>query len=151
MASRPKKSFTGRHMTAVLVVGFGIVAAVNFTMASYAAGGFHGVVVENSYVASQKYNEWLAQAEAAKALGWGAEVTRDEAGHVVVATTGVPAGADVTAELRRPIGDRDYVNLRFEPQEDGLFRSTTKVKDGRWTTRLYIESAGQKWAEESEL
>lgn len=151
MVSATKKGFTGRHMAAVLVVGFGIVAAVNFTMASFATGGFHGVVVENSYIASQKYNDWLAEAEAARALGWEAKATRDASGHVVVATTGVPNGAKVTAELRRPIGEHDYANLVFEPAGAGVYRSTAPVAGGRWTTRLFIENAGQKWAEESEL
>lgn len=151
MASKPRNRFTGRHMAAVLVVGFGIVATVNFTMASFATGGFHGVVVENSYVASQKYNDWLAQAEASEALGWEAEMMRDEAGFVVVTTNGVPEGAEITAELRRPIGEHEYANLGFTSQGDGTFRSTKPVSDGRWTVRLFIESGAQKWAEESEL
>lgn len=151
MARRAKKTFTGRHMATVLVVGFGIVVAVNFTMASYAAGGFHGVVVENSYVASQKYNDWLAKAEAAKALGWEASLARDDDGYVVLNTKGVPSDAELTAQLRRPIGEHDFASLTFEPVGKGKYRSTKPVADGRWTTRLFIESAGQKWAEESEL
>ena len=47
------KKFTGKHMATILVLGFGVVVAVNFTMASLATNGFSGVVVENSYVASQ--------------------------------------------------------------------------------------------------
>ncbi len=60
MASKQAKgSFTGKHMLGVMIAGFGIVAAVNFYMASLAVGGFHGIVVENSYVASQKFNDWI--------------------------------------------------------------------------------------------
>ena len=135
----------------VLVVGFGIVAAVNFTMASYATGGFHGVVVENSYVASQKYNDWLAKAEAAKALGWEANAVRDTSGYVIVTTSKVPEGAQITADLRRPIGEHDTAKLTFEPMSEGTYRSVEPVATGRWTIRLFIENAGQKWAEESEL
>ena len=40
------KEFTGRHMTAILVGFFGVVIAVNLTMASYATGTFGGVVVD---------------------------------------------------------------------------------------------------------
>ncbi|MEO1221410.1 MAG: FixH family protein [Pseudomonadota bacterium] len=36
-----RKPFTGKHMAAILVAGFGVVVAVNFTMASYAVGGCH--------------------------------------------------------------------------------------------------------------
>lgn len=145
------KPFTGRHMTAILVVGFGIVAAVNFTMATYATGGFHGVVVENSYVASQQFNGWLKDAEQMRALGWEASPARDEAGHVVITTEGLPDGAALTAELRRPIGAREYASLTFAPTDDGRFRSLQSVDDGRWTIRLFITAGGKQWAEESEL
>ena len=151
MASTPRKPFTGRHMAAILVGGFGIVATVNFYMASLATGGFHGIVVDNSYVASQQFNSWLEQAEEARALGWTAEATRDEAGHVVIATDGVPAGVTMTAELRRPLGEREYADLTFTPLSDGQFRSSEPVSDGRWTMRLFIEAGGKSWAEESEI
>jgi nitrogen fixation protein FixH len=52
------RQFTGgtwRRMVAF----FGVVIAVNLTMARLAIGSFGGVVVENSYVASQKFNGWL--------------------------------------------------------------------------------------------
>lgn len=151
MQANTRKPFTGRSMAAIMVVGFGIVIAVNFTMASLAVGGFHGVVVENSYVASQKYNDWLAEAESAKALGWEAELSRDEAGHVLVQTKGAPEGAVVSAELRRPIGEHAFADLAFTPVGNGLYRSGEPVDEGRWTARVFIEARGDLWAEESEL
>ena len=54
--------FTGRHITMILVAFFGVVIAVNLVMAHYASSTFGGVVVENSYVASQEYNQWLHEA-----------------------------------------------------------------------------------------
>lgn len=151
MADTTQGRFTGRHMAAVLVGGFGIVVAVNFYMASLAAGGFHGVVVENSYVASQNFNDWLAEAEAEKALGWSAGATRDAAGYVTVRSEGVPADAVVSAALRRPLGEHEFADLAFEPLGKGAYRSTEPVADGRWTMRLHIEAAGHRWAQESEL
>ena len=53
---------TGRKIAAIFVLFFGVIMAVNFTMASFASSTFGGVVVPNSYVASQKYNDWLAAA-----------------------------------------------------------------------------------------
>lgn len=143
--------FTGRHMAIVMVAGFGIVAAVNFTMAGFAVGGFHGTVVDNSYVASQKFNGWLSEADRMAALGWSAAAMRDDTGRVIVTTTGVPAGAVVTARLRRPIGTRAFADLTFAPLGDGRLRSLEPVSDGRWTVRLAIEAQGERWAEESEL
>ena len=152
MATSPEKGrFTGKHMLGVMVLGFGIVAAVNFYMASLAVGGFHGIVVENSYVASQKFNDWIAEAEADRALGWTAQAERDETGFVVVRPDGVPAKATVTADLRRPLGEREYASLTFAPQADGTYRSTEQVTPGRWTIRLSIAASGQSWTEESEL
>lgn len=151
MASKPQPRFTGKHMAAILVTGFGIVAAVNFTMASYATNGFHGVVVENSYVASQKFNGWLEEAEAERALGWEAKPTREADGHIALATSGLPEGAQITAALRRPLGAHEFTDLTFERTEDGRYRSTEAVAAGRWTMRLHIEAEGHKWAEESDL
>ena len=65
-----KKRITGWHAAAGLVAFFGLVIAVNLTMAVYATTTFGGVVVDNSYVASQKYNGWLKAAERQRALGW---------------------------------------------------------------------------------
>lgn len=147
--------FTGRHMAGVLVVGFGIVAAVNFYMAGLAAGGFHGVVVENSYVASQQFNDWLDEAEASRALGWSADLARDEAGFVSVRTHGVPQDARITADLRRPIGSREYASLTFAALSEGAeqhsFVSHSPVADGRWIIRIYIDADEEHWVEESEL
>lgn len=152
MASKPTKgSFTGKHMLGVMVAGFGIVAAVNFYMASLAVGGFHGIVVENSYVASQKFNDWIDAANADEALGWEAQAVRDEEGHVLLITSGVPGGATVTAELRRPLGEHEYASLTFTQQPDGSYLSTEPVSAGRWTVRLSIKADGQDWIEESEL
>ncbi|MHA7819380.1 MAG: FixH family protein [Erythrobacter sp.] len=151
MAGKPRKPFTGKHMAAVLVGGFTIVICVNFYMASRAVGGFHGTVVDNSYVASQQFNEWLEEAEAAKALGWEARASRDDAGYVIVDTDAVPQGAQLSAELRRPIGTREYADLAFAALGDGRFRSTESVAVGRWTMRLLIEADGRQWAQETEL
>lgn len=146
-----RREFTGRHMIAVFVIGFGIVMAVNFYMASLAIGGFHGITVENTYVASQKFNGWLEEAKEDAALGWGAQLSRDEAGHLVAATSGVPADAIVTAQLRRPIGAKAFADLEFVRGQDGFYRSTQRVNSGRWTVRVSIASGSDRWDSESEL
>ncbi|MFD2579774.1 FixH family protein [Novosphingobium colocasiae] len=74
MSSRSGR-FTGRHMATILVLGFGVVIGINFLMAHYAVSTFGGVVVENSYVASQDFNRWLD--EAAKEKGAGLESAGD--------------------------------------------------------------------------
>ncbi len=151
MSASSRREFTGRHMLLTMVAGFGIVAAVNFYMASQAIGGFHGIVVDNSYVASQKFNDWIDEADRMASLGWNVSASRGEDGRVTVATTGVPQGAVVKAQLRRPLGTREFANLDFAPIGEGRFQSLEEVGEGRWTMRLTIEAAGERWAEESEL
>ena len=41
-----KRPFTGRHMAAILIAGFGVVIAVNLVMARFAVTTFGGVVVK---------------------------------------------------------------------------------------------------------
>jgi nitrogen fixation protein FixH len=145
------KEFTGKHMLAVFIAGFGIVIAVNLFMAYRAVGGFHGVVVENSYVASQNFNQWLDQAEASRALGWQVQPERRADGRVLLVTSAVPEGAAITAELRRPLGEKDFASLTFAPLGEGRWLSNQAVGEGRWTMRLAIAAGGQDWAGESEL
>jgi len=150
MASNNKK-FTGKHMAMVFVGGFGVVIAVNLLMASFAVSGFHGVVVENSYVASQNFNGWLEKTKTSRALGWEVTSERRDDGRVILVTEGVPEGAAITAELRRPIGEKDFASLTFAPDADGRWVSTEAVAEGRWTMRIAIAAAGQDWAGESAL
>lgn len=146
-----KGEFTGRHMLAVLVAGFGIVVAVNFFMASVAANIFSGTVVENGYVASQKFNTWLAQAEQQKSLGWMADISQSGQGRLVVATHGVPDGARVTASIRRPIGALEDASLALANTGDGRFMSAHPLAKGRWIVRLQIEANGHQWRAENQL
>ncbi|KPQ22687.1 MAG: putative integral membrane protein linked to a cation pump [Porphyrobacter sp. HL-46] len=146
-----RKEFTGKHMAMVFVGGFGIVIAVNLLMASFAVSGFHGVVVENSYVASQNFNRWLDKAEKSRALGWQIATERRADGRVVLQTEGVPTGAAVTAELRRPIGAKDFASLTFAQTGQNTWLSNETVAEGRWTMRMAIAAAGQDWAGESEI
>ena len=61
--------FTGRHMLAAMLAFFGVIIAVNITMAVFAQTSWTGFVVRNSYVASQEFNGKVAAARAQAALG----------------------------------------------------------------------------------
>ena len=145
------REFTGKHMALILVIGFGIVVAVNFTMATFAVRGFGGVVVENSYVASQKFNGWLDEAREADKLGYAADLQRDAAGQITLTTQHVPMGATVSVALRRPLGQPDHRKIAFEALSEGRFVGTTPAPEGRWIARLTIASGNERWVTESEL
>ena len=145
------RQFTGRHMAAILVVFFGVVVAVNFTMARFASATFGGVVVENSYVASQEFNRWLDQADAERALGWDAVTAWRPDGRLAVTLRGAPSGAEVTATARHPLGrlpDRDFA---FEPSGNLRFVSREVLPEGRWLLRLEVRSGESVWRRQEEL
>lgn len=144
-------SLTGKRVATIFVCGFGIVIAVNLTMATMAVESFHGTVVDNSYVASQQYNGWLKQAAVSKALGWQAVPHRRADGRVVIETLAVPAGARITATTERPLGQRNDTPLTFSDQGAGRWVSNEVVAPGRWQMRTAIRADGKAWAGESEL
>ena len=145
-----QKTFTGRHMLAIFIVFFGIVIAVNFSVARIALHSFSGVVVENSYVASQQFNGWLKDAKTERALGWSALVSRDSTGRLKVVTTGMPAGTKLTALLRRPLGKPDDRTEALREVAPGLYQSQ-EIDPGRWLVRIEADANGQHWAQEVPL
>lgn len=145
------KPFTGRHMAAILVAGFGIVVAVNFTMAALASSTFGGLVVENSYVASQHFNGWLEQARQDQALGWRAELSRRTDGRVIVTAIGAPADVTVSGDAWHPLGRMPDQPLRFRPAGEGRFVSTEALPAGRWLVRLKLSDGSRTWRGEQAL
>lgn len=144
--------FTGRHITVIIVAFFAVVVGVNLIMARAAIRTFGGVVVDNSYVASQNYNKWLDLAARQKALGWSAKPARGGDGRVVVAMTGTPvSGLTLSAHARHPLGRLPDQALTFQRQADGSFRSNEPLADGRWTLRIEAQAGEQRWREEQDF
>lgn len=143
--------FTGRHMALSVGGFFGVVIAVNLTMASYATSTFGGIVVENSYVASQEFNGWLKAAEEQRALGWDAVTTWRPDNKLAVQLSGVPEGARVTAVARHPLGRLPDREIAFGSRGEGRFLSRNELPDGRWHLRLEVTAGGKTWRREEEL
>ncbi len=146
----PRK-FTGYHMTAILVAFFGTVAAVNFTMAHRATSTFGGMVVENSYVASQNFNDWLEDAEAQEQLGWEVVSTWREDGRLLVQAIGPSEAASLRAEARHPLGGDDPRSLSFERLQDGSFLTRETLESGRWLVRLELTDGADIWRREDQF
>jgi nitrogen fixation protein FixH len=138
------RRFTGWHMTAILVVGFSVVVAVNMLMATLAVGSFGGVVVENSYVASQNFNAWLEEAREENALGWTASVSRAGDGRLRVKTSGAPEGTQAIAELRHPLGREETITLPLRNDGTGEFISADPLPEGRWLVRLTLSQGSDQ-------
>lgn len=132
------KRFSGPHMAAILLSFFGIVVAVNFTMAMFATRTFGGVVVDNSYVASQKYNGWLAAARRQDQLGWTIKPRLDARRHVVLSASEV--GVRVSGFARHPLGREADVPLMFGPE----LRSAQALPPGRWALHLLVRKGADE-------
>ncbi|MER0236904.1 FixH family protein [Fulvimarina sp. MAC8] len=101
-----RREFTGWHMLAVMLAFFGTVIGVNVTMAIYASSTWSGLVVENSYVASQHFDTDAAERRRENALGYKL-AARYENG--VFSLKALQAGEpktieSVKVELGRPVG-----------------------------------------------
>lgn len=138
-------------MAMVMAGGFGIVIAVNLFMATLAVGGFSGVVVKNSYVASQNFNGWLERAEAQDALGWDIVASRAQDGTVLVEMRNVPEDAALAAVARRPLGEPDRREVALAGSPAVGFKSTEPLPEGRWLLRLSVVSGEREWRGQSEL
>lgn len=144
--SRAPRPFTGRHMAAIMIAFFAVVIAVNVLMARLASATFGGVVVDNSYVASQQFNGWLDAARADRALGWRAQVTRTGGGVRATLTdrAGRPlAGAHVAGVAEHPLGLREDEALAFREGAPGVY--DVPLAPGRWRVKLTVRAGGRTW------
>lgn len=144
--------FTGKHFAVIIVAFFAVVIGVNLFMATQASATFGGVVVENSYVASQEFNKWLDEAEQEKALGWTAQAQRQADGRIAVTLAGAPASQlALTAVARHPLGRERDKALEFTRQADGSFLSREAIPAGRWRVRLEATAGAQRWRTEQDV
>lgn len=137
--------FTGRHMVIVMVLFFGTIIGVNFTMAWYAHSSWSGLVVENTYVASQEFNEKAALARRIEASGvkGALKVEGDAISYRLTDAKADPVIADrVTLRFRRPVGDHQDFTLQLADAGHGLFKGARPVLPGQWIVEAEAEHAG---------
>jgi nitrogen fixation protein FixH len=152
MNSKPIRPLTGRRVTLWFVAFFGVVIAVNFFMARQATATFGGVVVNNSYVASQNFNRWLDAAETQRGLGWSAEATRLPDGRIEVRFAGTGAAQlALEGEARHPLGRQPDRHIGFQPAGAARFVSREALPEGRWRLRLKADAGEANWRGELAL
>jgi len=142
-----EREFTGRHMLFFVLGFFAVIIAVNLTLAAFALTSWTGLVVPNSYVASQHFNERLAEARREAALGWTAELTvaggklvlrlSDKAGRPI-------SGLRVTARIGHPSRDRDDKTVVFEPARNGQYRAPTGLAPGIWSADVVASDGARR-------
>ncbi|MFM6829316.1 MAG: FixH family protein [Novosphingobium sp.] len=144
---RQIRPFTGKHMAAIFVAFFGVVIAVNVTMARLATSTFGGLIVDDSYLAGQHFNSWLAEAKVEQTLGWQGALVRDGAGGVAISVIGGDGkplrAANVTAIAEHPLGQRPLTNLTLHETAPGTYAAPLMA--GRWRVRVTVQSGGKAW------
>ena len=133
--STVSKEFTGRHMWAVVAVFFGVIIAVNVGMAIVASTSWTGLVVQNSYVASQEFEDKRLAHEAQQAAGWQATFSYAPglAKLIVVDAAGEPVDlGPVTITVNRPVGGHDDQILVFDQAADGGYHAPLTLAAGVW-------------------
>jgi nitrogen fixation protein FixH len=128
-------ALTGKQVLMIAVAAFGTIIAVNLAMLFAATGTFPGLVVDNSYVASQS---WDARHTAQRALGWHATTAwRD--GRLLVGlrdADGRPVeGAVLEAVVGRPTVASEDRLLALSPGRDG-YGVPVELDSGAWRVEI---------------
>ena len=142
------RPITGRHMLAMFLAFFGIVFAVNMFMATVAIRSWTGLVVENSYVASQHFNNDVAELKKYAELG----VTHRlhiEQGRLLLSlqnADGKPVDADnVQIQFERPFGATREQNLAAARVAPGQYEASATLAAGIWNGQLSAQLSGEKF------
>lgn len=138
--------FTGRHMLLLVVGFFAVVIGVNVTMAVLATRSWTGLVVENSYVASQEFNEKLSVAQQRTAAGWtgGMDYESGELVFRLADGSGAPVPLDgVRVEVSRPIGVEGDRFVDLVASADGTHRAEITLEPGVWNAAIVAAIPGE--------
>ena len=137
---------TGWHMLAIVSAFFGTTIAVNVVLAVVATGTFPGLVVENSYIASQHYDDLLAAAREQEKRGWRGELT-STAGVLrfsLTAREGTPLrDLKVVAHVGRPSTTREDRLLDLVPALDASYVAADPLDAGLWEVDIQVERGSE--------
>lgn len=124
----------GWHVLTGFILAFGVIIAVNLTLAYNAVRTFPGLEVKNSYVASQAFEDDRA---AQLALGWEVEATLDgNTLSLVILENGYPIAPKIaSAVFGRATSVAQDQTPDFRYDGDAL-RATVQAGDGNWNLRL---------------
>ncbi|MGI9368088.1 MAG: FixH family protein [Ruegeria sp.] len=130
-----ERQFTGKHALAIFVAAFAVIISVNVILAYNAVKTFPGLVVKNSYVASQEFNSRL---QGQQALGWITDV--EAKGGLVIIRIADQQGNPVRVDdLQVVIGRPTHVRDDFAPEftYDGLaYVAVAELNPGNWNVRV---------------
>ncbi len=138
--------FTGWHMVGVMGLFFGTIIVVNLVLAIFATGTWTGLVVKNSYVASQHYNERIANDNRQAGLGWVDTFSYENATVTLTITdaSGNPVMTEsVSTMLRRPASEQQDHHIDLVRIAPDRFEVHHPLATGLWAADVHIKQAGQ--------
>jgi nitrogen fixation protein FixH len=134
-ARASKGEFTGKHMALLAISFFGVIIAVNVGMAVVSSTSWTGLVVENSYVASQEFEEKRIAHDKQLAAGWQSDFTYAPGIAQLIVRDGAGNPVDlgpVSLLINRPVGGHDDANLTPARAADGSYSAAVTLGDGVW-------------------
>jgi nitrogen fixation protein FixH len=144
--------FTGTHMLLTTCAFFAVIIAVNFTMAWYASSSWSGLVVENTYVASQEFNQKAAAMKAMAASGITGRLSLKggEIHYDIGNRDGSPADIDeVVANFKRPVGDHEDFRVAMTKLSEGRFEADHAIAAGDWIVEVTSRRSGEIFMHEA--
>ncbi len=140
-----QKKFTGYHFLAIMLAFFGTVILVNGALAYFAMSSWSGLVVPNSYVASQNFNQETARRQEAANNGATMEMALAR-GHVELtfkSRKGQSLNADeLTMKVGHPVAAGLARSLRFSQVGLGVYKSTEPLSKGTWIGDISADIKG---------
>jgi nitrogen fixation protein FixH len=142
MTKQPRSGFrmTGPKVLIIAVSSFGVILAANLTLAFNAVSTFPGLEVDNSFVASQNFNQELAEQ---LALGWDVRASHEN-GILKLAITDSTGQPVQVAHLDAVLGAATHVRADQTPDfrfSDGAYRAPVDIGKGNWNIRLHAVAA----------
>lgn len=139
--------FTGWHMILVMFLFFGTIISVNFYMAWQATHTWSGLVVKNTYIASQEFNGKVAEAKVLTATGVTGKVIIDGGTirYSIAQPGDLPVEADLlTLNFKRPVGEHQDFTLELQPVGEGQFETRHEVLPGAWIVEADATRDGKR-------
>lgn len=130
-----EREITGRQVFFFTAGAFGIIIAVNLTLAYNAVATFPGLEAKNSYEASQHFQ---ADRAAQEALGWTVRA-EDMEGQLRLSITDRTGAPVMVSELNATLGRATHVADDRTPDflyRDGVYVAEEDLGPGNWNLRM---------------
>jgi nitrogen fixation protein FixH len=147
------KQLTGRHVLIMLVAFFGIIIAVNVTIAKLAISTLPGTEVDSPYAASLAYGKEITAAHNQDARKWevDAHIDRGADGAAVLQVqardkTGRPlTGLKFEGRFERPTDKRADQAVALDEVGIGIYRGRfNEIAPGQWDLVLEADAKGER-------